>query len=133
MERSNLHVLILLYDLHCVEKLIVELYPVKVKSYIGMLEEFRCSYSYNSSYRFKIEFLTFPEWSWLLADMTIRSFNENNNIPLYPPGLDFPSPRWDHVLSARIPIIPKLQRVICRITNEDGDPVAEVFSSIVPG
>jgi hypothetical protein len=110
---------------------VVELYPVKVKAYIGILEEFRCSYSYNSSFRFKIEFLTFPEWPWLLADLTIRSFNEN--IPLYPPGLEFPSPKWDNVLTARIPIVPKLQRVICRITNEDGEPVAEVFSSVTPG
>ena len=104
---------------------------MKVNSYAdGRLEDFRCSYESRS--RLRIEFITSPEWGWLRASSNIRAF-EARNIPNTQFGINFPSPKWDRVLTARIPIYPELKRVTCRITNEDDEVVAEVFANIHSG
>ncbi|CAG7838540.1 unnamed protein product [Allacma fusca] len=107
------------------DRVVVELYPVKLTSFYGSIEEFRCSY--ESRLPLRIEFFTFPDWNWLIAHQPANYRYET--VPTnYRFGQDF---SWSSFLIARIPILPKMTRVICRISNEDNDTVAEVFSNII--
>lgn len=109
----------------------VELYPVIVKSYVGALEEFKCSYTYKGTQRLKIEFVTQPPWSWLTSNMTFQSTNQR--LPLYPRGMKFPLPKWDNKITARIPMFPLLEKVICRITDDKGEALSEMSAMISTG
>lgn len=127
-------------SMHCIDRVLVELSPVRLQAQVGTTEEFHCSYS--SRLRFRIVFLTFPDWKWLLADEMIRyKYKLENNM--YHPGHELnsyillhfgkyrlPPPQLQMSLTVRIPIFPKLQRVICRLVNDNNETVAEVYSIV---
>lgn len=107
----------------------MELSPVQVYAQIATTVQFTCQYS--SRLRFKLEFITFPDWNWLVANEAVRSsylFQRFGDYRL-PKGQGW----WSLSLTADVPIFPKLQRVICRLVNERGEAVAEVYSRIFTG
>jgi hypothetical protein len=108
---------------------VVELSPVKVNGVPGRLEEFECSY--QSELPLRIEFATVPEWNFLLTSSTIRSFSDKSLH--YQFGIEFPAPSWSQRLVARLPILPELKKVICRISDRENEVIAEVFSIINGG
>lgn len=118
-------------ELHaCIDRVLVELSPVKVYAQVGQVEEFNCACS--SRLRFQIEFITYPEWRWLVVEEGVRTAH-NSTLSQKFASYRLPSSQWKNRLTAQVPIFPKLQNVICRIVNEKSETVAEVYASIIQG
>ena len=85
-------------------------------SFIGEVEEFRCSY--ESRLPLRIEFATFPDWNWLVANLQSARFStdfdqeaveEEDRSAERPQDYSFfKEYTWDSVLIARVPILPKM-------------------------
>jgi len=98
---------------------------MSVDTQVGRVEEFHCHYV--SSQNLRIQFLTYPDWDWLVRNAALRGRSEPI---MFDPRVFVRQPTWSQRLITRIPILPNLQRVICRITDPEDTTLAEIFAVV---